>query len=51
MRPNRTFKDELLMIDGIALKKRIIIPDKLQQQALEQLHVNDMGIEQMRPLL
>ena len=35
------------MIDGIILKRRhidIVIPEALQRQALQQLHVNHVGI-------
>ena len=40
------------MTDGIAMKgKRIIIPFSLQNQILEQLHINDMSIEKTRLLV
>ena len=37
---------ELVMINGIAMKgKRITIPFVLQEQILEQIHSNHMGIK------
>ena len=46
IRPYWSYKDDLAVIDGIAMKGRhIIIPKVLKQQALDQLHVNHMGIK------
>ena len=40
------------VIDGVILKGRhIIIPESLQKQALEQLHVNHMAIEKIKILV
>ena len=35
----------MAVIDGIILKIRHIIPKRLKTQALDQLHINHMGIE------
>ena len=46
IRPNWSYKDNLVDIDGIVMKGRhIIIPKVLKQQVLDQLHVNHMGIK------
>ena len=46
IRPYWSFKDDLAVIDGVIMKGRcIIIPEALKQQALDQFHVNHMGIE------
>ena len=46
IRPYWLIKDDMSVIDGVTMKGRCItIPKALQQQALNQLHVNDMGIE------
>ena len=38
------FRDELKMIDGVAMKSnQVIIAEELQQQALEQLYTKYMG--------
>ena len=48
IRPYWSYKDDLAVIDGIVMKGRhIIIPKVLKQQALDQLHVNHMGIKKM----
>ena len=45
IRPYWSYKDDLAVIDGIFIKGRhIAIPENLKQQALDQLHVNHMGI-------
>ena len=45
MRTFLTFQDNRAMIDVVILKGRfILIPESLQRHALEQLHVNHMGI-------
>ena len=39
-----TFRDDMAVIDGAVIKGRcIVIPEALQQQVLEQLHINHMG--------
>ena len=44
----RSFRDEIVIIDGITMKgKRVIEPASPQNEALNQLHLNDMGIEKM----
>ena len=36
----------MAVIDGVIIKGRhVVIPESLKKQALEQLHVNHMGIE------
>ena len=41
----------LAVKDGIVMKGRhIIIPERLKQQVLDQLHVNHMGIEKTKLL-
>ena len=50
--PYWSFKDDLAVIDGVIMKGRCIsIPEALKQQALDQLHVNDMGIEKSKLLV
>ena len=40
------FKDEMAIMDRTAIKgRRIIIPASLQEEAINQLHVNYVGIE------
>ena len=47
-----SIKDDLLVIDGVIMKGRcIIIPKVLQQQALDQLHVNHKGIGEKKKFL
>ena len=44
-----SFKDDMVVIDGITMKGRcVIIPEMLKSQALEQLHINHMGIEKTK---
>ena len=51
LKPYWSYRDELVVIDGIILKGRhIIIPNSLRQQVLKQLHMNHMGIEKMKLL-
>ena len=39
------------MIDGVILRVRhVVIPESFQKQALDQLHLNHMGIEKTKPL-
>ena len=46
IRPYWSIKDDMAVIDGVNMKGRcIIIPKALKEQALDQLHVNHMGIE------
>ena len=45
IRLDRTFKDDMAVIDGVIMKGRhIVVAEVLQQQALQQLHSNHMGI-------
>ena len=42
----------MAVIDGVILKRRhIVIPEVLQKGALQQLHINHMGIEKKNKLL
>ena len=51
IRPYWSFRDELAVIDDVVMKGRsIIIPEALKQQALNQLHINHMGIEKTKLL-
>ena len=54
MRPFWSFKVNMAVIDGVIMKGRCIIIPKpqqaLKQQALDQLHVNHMGIEKTKLL-
>ena len=51
LKPYWSYRDELAVIDDMVLKGRcIIIPNSLKQQVLDQLHINHMGIENMRLL-
>ena len=51
LKPYWSYRDELVVIDGMVLKGRhIIIPNSLKQQVLDQLHINHMGIEKMKLL-
>ena len=46
IRPYWSYKDNLAVIGGVVMEGRcILIPESLKQQALDQLHVNHMGIE------
>ena len=50
-KPYQSIKDDMSVIDGVIMKGRcIIIPKVLQQEALDQLHVNYMGIEETKLL-
>ena len=41
-----TFRDDMAVIDRAIMKGRhVIIPDILKTQALDQHHINHMGIE------
>ena len=54
VKPNFTVshKDDLAVIDDVVMKGRcIIIPEDLKQQVLDQLHVNDIGIEKTKLLI
>ena len=51
LRPYWSYRGELAVIDGIILKGRhIVIPKSLKQQVLDQLHMNQMGIEKTKLL-
>ena len=51
IRPYWSYKDDLAVKDGIVMKGRCtIIPKVLKQQALDQLHVNHMGIKKLKLL-
>ena len=46
-----TFWDDIALIDGAILKNRCeVIPELLNNQALEQLHANHMWIEKTKPM-
>ena len=46
---HQSIKDDMLVKDCVMMKGRcIIIPKALQQQVLDQLHVNHMGIEKTK---
>ena len=46
-----TFRDAMAVIDEVIMKSRhVIISDKLKMQALDELHVNHMGIEKTKLL-
>ena len=51
LKPYWSYRDKLVVTDGMILKGRcIIIPNTLQQRVLDQLHTNHMGIEKMKLL-
>ena len=51
-RPYWPYKDDLAVIHGVVIKGRCIsIPEMLKHQALDQLHVNHMGIEKTKILM
>ena len=51
LRPYCSYRGELVVIDSIILKGRlIVIPNSLKQQVLNQLHINHMGIEKTKLL-
>ena len=46
IKPYWSIKDDMLVIDSLIMKgRRIVISKVWQQQALDQLHINHMGIE------
>ena len=46
LQPNWAVGDEIEIIDRIAIKgRRIIIPVSLQDEAINQVHINCMGME------
>ena len=45
MRTYQMFWDDMAVIEGVILKNRHIVVLKHKKQALEQLHVNHIGIE------
>ena len=50
--PYLSFRDEIELIDGIAIKeRRIAIPVSLQDKTINQLHINDMDMEKTRMLV
>ena len=52
IRPYWSYKDNLVVIDGVVMKGRhIIIPQDLKQQVLDQLHLNHMGIKKSKLLM
>ena len=49
IRPSWSYKGDLSVIDGVLMKGRcIIMPQDLQQQVLDQLHLNHMGIKKTK---
>ena len=51
IRPYWSYKDDMAVIYCIVMKGRcIIIPEELKQQALDQFHVNHMGIKKTKLL-
>ena len=51
LKPYWSYRDELVVIDGMILKGRcIIIPNSFRQRVLDQLHTNHMGIEKTKLL-
>ena len=51
IRPYQSYKDNLAVIDGVVIKDRcIIIPERLKQQVMDQLHVNHIGIKNTKLL-
>ena len=52
IRPYWSYRDDMAVIDSVVLKGRhIIVPQDLQQQVLDQLHLNHMGIEKTKLLM
>ena len=46
------FRDDMEVIDGVAIKgKHIVIIKVLQQQLLKQLHINHIGIKKTKLLV
>ena len=51
LRPYWSYRDDMVVIDGVVMKGRcILIPTNLKQQVLDQLHTNHMGIEKTKLL-
>ena len=51
IKPYSSCKDDLAVIDKVVMNgKHIIIPADLKQQALDQLHLNHIGIEKTKLL-
>ena len=51
LKPYWSYRDELVVIDGVMLKGMpIIIPNSLRQQVLGLLHTNHRGIEDTKLL-
>ena len=51
MRTYWTFRDDMAVIDGVIMKgRRIVIPEAFPEQALQQLHINHMGIDKSKLL-
>ena len=49
LRPDWTFQDDITVVDRVILKGRcIVIPDSLQKQVPEKLHINHMGMEKTK---
>ena len=47
IQPYWSFRDEIVTTGGITIKgRRVIIPTPLQKKALDQLHINHMGIDE-----
>ena len=52
LRPYQFYRDVLAVIDGVVMKGRcIVVPQDVQKQVLDQLHLNHMGIEKMKLLM
>ena len=52
LRPYWSYRDDLAVIDRVVMKGRhIAIPAVLKQQALDQFHLNHMGIEKTKLLM
>ena len=51
LQPYWSFRDEIVVIDGIAIKgKRITVPASIQDKTLKQLHINHIGIVKLQML-
>ena len=51
LQPYWSFRDKIVVIDGIIMKgKRIIIVESPQGNVLNQLHINHMSTEKTGPL-
>ena len=52
LRPYWSYRDDLVVMDGVVMKGRqILTPTALKQQVLDQLHTNHMGIEKTKLLI